>query len=261
MTRLIERAAVLEGDDRDLAAKFATAPEWWMTALNVARRSRGLTPVTIQRCTTSRATSAPAKRGPITVTSGGRKIVLPALPRHCGRIVGLVAPGLSNAVRASNDMQLLPERIAPGAWRDYLRDIKAGKAVCTLRVGHNGPTVASTADGTLTLSADIVEGLAIESEFGVAGFEAQLHRKIRVKPEAVGLSCDIEAVAFHHEQRGGHLCRVITQARLQSHVALMLPGTGASAAYVLSRVAALPDDDPATAQRVLRGLVMSVAGK
>jgi hypothetical protein len=272
---MIEYAQMPSADQ--LRQKFAGAPAEWRAALDANRIKRGMEPLwatpapakqVAKQTRTAKPSKAdggnsvlpPSRRGPQTFNVRGLKIELPALPRHCGKVVGLVCPGVSNPVRAAGDLQLLPERVAPNAWRSYLQDVADGKAVCELQSGHYGPVVASTRDGTMVLSADLVEGLQIECTFTVGGTEAALHRRIRDNPKAIGLSCDLVPVRWHHEQRDGKTVRVVDECRLQSHVAVMLPGQGTGAAYTLSRVAAVADDKPETAQRELRKLVMSVAG-
>ena len=247
-----------------LRQNLAHAPAEWRAAVDANRLRRGMealwpAPAKAKQVRTAKPTKA--KRGPLVVISRGQRIELPPLPQHCGRVVALVAPGTSNPCRCQGDDQLLPETIAPGAWKNYLRAIKDGAASCELQIEHNRSVVASTAKGTLVLSADIVSGLMIEATFGVGGFEAMHHRTIRERPQSVGVSCDLIPVAFHHEQRHGRLVRVVTEARLQSHVALLMPSGGQTPAYSLSRVSAVADDKPETAQRELRRLVMSVAGR
>jgi len=263
---MIEYAQMPSADR--LRKSLAGAPAEWRAAVDANRLQRGMeplwaTPAPAKQVAKQARTAKPVqptRRGPQVFNVRGQRIELPALPRHCGKMVALVCPGVSNPVKAPGDMVLMPERVAPGAWRNYLRAIEAGEAVCELQVGHFGQTVASTKDGTLVLSADLVEGLQVEAVFGVGGYEATLHRQIRNKPEHIGVSCDMIASRWHHEQRDGKTVRVIDEARLQSHVALLLPTGKATAAYRLSRVAAVGDDKPETAQRELRKLVLSVAG-
>jgi len=247
--KLVERAAIFAGDDCDrLGVKFRGAPAWWLEKLNVARRSRGLTPVVVApRRTRSKATPAPAPAAPPDRQSGGLLAI-----RCCS--------GVSLPTAAAGDPERLPEFIEPGAFAGFLADLKAGRRSVDLRVGHEGGllSLATTRDGTLRLMADPAgkAGLLAEADVEDAPWARITHHEISLLPRGCPVSVAIVAEKFRHADRCGRKVRVVSRARID-HVALLLPRKGATAAFPDARAVAVPKGDPTARCRIwerLRGV-------
>jgi len=235
----IEKASLV--DVAELRHKLRHAPPSWLAAVDQVRVDRGLEPLVKAPARRSTATASSTKQPP---------------RRSCGTLAVSCCPGTSLPTAAAGDPAVLPEYVEPGAWTQFLADVKAGKRTVELQDGHGRLALASTADGTLRLSVDERLGLLAEADLADTPYDRLTRREIEGMAAGCPVSVMVFAEDYSHAKRGGTLCRIIRRARI-AHVALLRPATGDRPAYRDARAIAVPAGDA----RALRAAWTRIIGR
>jgi hypothetical protein len=142
----LEHASVATAASEPLSRRLAHAPAAWRAAVDRNRVVAGMVPLWPELAVRKHAE-------PHTRQSS------PAVHVLCG----VVAPHVSRPIAATGERWKVREWFDPAAWRAALDRVERGQHV-TLLDQHRGAVLASTADGSLTLSIDKRYGLLFEAE-------------------------------------------------------------------------------------------------
>ena len=165
--------------------------------------------------------NAPAARN---VAKPPARAVKPAAPTDCYFLAGAVAPGTSVPVAVGREGLVMRERMHPRAFDASLAEIDSGRKVVTLRDGHEGPVVATTANGTLTFEVKPMVGLVMTARVGSRTYSARAFADTFAKRTGLSAAFHARRVAFEKDARGRNV-RVVHEAELD-HVALVRPDNG-----------------------------------
>jgi hypothetical protein len=147
---LIERASLATataGDTAALRHRLRHAPASVRLAIDRNRRAQGLDPLW------QRAAGKPHTRPPLIRPRSVR-----AGKTFSYRLFGVVAPHISRPVTLRDGTVCVPETFSDECWPRVIRRLERQSPV-SLRLGHSGHEIASTAGGTLRFHADPKLGL------------------------------------------------------------------------------------------------------
>ena len=214
MSRVDENGTVIEFaacrlqggmSDAEVRERARNAPDAIKRSMDAARIARG------------------AK--PLWGNAASRSVKPAATATHC-TFVGYICPGTSCPVAAASDGLRLPERIDPSAFRESLKAISEGKDFVMLRDGHDGETIAATANGTLRLAADDSLGLRLAA---VIPIDAKHERLVRdARNGKVSLSVGFRPRRMEIVREAGRRVRLVHEADVH-HVALIRDHQGLAA--------------------------------
>jgi hypothetical protein len=179
-------------------------------------------------------------------------------PKPSGHIVlvGACCPGRSSPVTAGTDGLRLPEVIAPDAFAHSLRCVKARAVTVNLEAGHCGEAIASTADGTLDITASKHTGPMVVARVKVSRLNSEMLAAAMAGRMTLSVSMlprRIEIVT-----RNGRRVRHICEAELHSVAALWDAADHGQACYPAARIhAAFEDDKRAVRQAMRRAAAMA----
>jgi hypothetical protein len=223
--------ATLSHINESRAGILARAPLWWRQ-----RAAAGM----------SSPVAAPARPS---ATLPAR----PAVARRSagwGWVAGVCAAGLSVRVFGHTDKQTLPEQFTPDCWRHILRQVSERKRPVELRLGHDGPVIATTDDGTLSfrLHALFGMGLVFTARVPVGGLPAASARAVTT--DGMGVSVGyVMPEQWVSERDGIGPVRVVNRCVLD-HIALIAPGGTLRAAYPASRCFGIAGQEPYCPPRI-----------
>jgi hypothetical protein len=181
----------------DAAIRLRNAPAWVVERVNTARQLRGLAPVPVRkpaappvRRKPAPAKSAPAAKLPAAPTRRAPVAAKPAAPAAVPPIVLIPFAGEGN-VRG------VRERFAGGAFDGWFARLRADRssAPFVIRVGgHDGPQVASLADGSISIRLHREVGPVIVWNPNVRNVR---HAAV---VEMIRAGLDSVSAEFHHPQ-------------------------------------------------------------
>jgi hypothetical protein len=148
-----------------------------------------------------------------------------------GWIYGLACCGVSLPCRSATDSQELPEQFHTDALQSLVEQANKSRSIF-LRLGHEGPAVASNGGTDLILQMATVAGMpAVAMEARVRATQAGTKAMRGFDVGLMGVSICFRSPKHYHAERPGYgLVRVITSAQLD-HIALVPKGTAMRAAY------------------------------
>ena len=212
MTLTIERAAITARPE-DIARKLQHAPAW-VRALAAKPAPSPATPK-----------PAPATAKPTTAVR--------SLPPVIGWLAGTCCPGVSKPCYGHADGETLPEQFTGNAWRSMLEQLRTGSLHVPLRLGHDGPDIASTRGLDLLFTSHAVYGLEFEARLR----DTPACRKVLERMTTTGWGVSIgfkRGKQWTVDRPGVGRLRVIDDAVLD-HVALIDGTANRRAAYSAAR--------------------------
>lgn len=215
-----------ERREQTVRAATRNAPTWVIAGINRQRRAEGRSALPMPEHRSE------AKRS------------------HHVVIVGACCPGRSCPVTAATDGLHIPEEIAATAFDHTLRCIKARATAVVLEAGHGGDTLASTADGTLSLMRGMGTGLMLVARVKSARMNAEM--LAHAMTGKLGLSVSMVPRRMEVVKRNGRSLRLIHEVELKAVAALWRPEDHGKACYPAAKAYAAFEHDKVGVRRAMR---------
>ena len=215
-----------ERREQTVRAATRNAPTWVIAGINRQRKAEGRAalPMPERRSTAKRS--------------------------HHVVIVGACCPGRSSPVTAATDGLNIPEEIAATAFDHTLRCIKARATEVVLEAGHGGDTLASTADGTLSLMRGMGTGLMMVACVKASRMNAEM--LAHAMAGKLGLSVSMVPRRMEVVKRNGRSLRLIHEVELKAVAALWRPEDHGKACYPAAKAYAAFEHDKDGVRRAMR---------